>query len=153
LRKQAEQAAPQQERQSQIRYETALQTLGRSQCLSCERSLSRSDGQLPNFCMHWGLQIHCDCPRCNHHHLSFFPYCPACGLAASTVELTGWGGVTLKISGGHEAIEYMKRYLPRPLDLDVRQECGLRLTAQIPLQKSLAPEMILTALLLIASAR
>jgi hypothetical protein len=95
LRKQAEQAAPQQERQSQIRYETALQTLGRSQCLSCERSLSRSDGQLPNFCMHWGLQIHCDCPRCNHHHLSFFPYCPACGLAASTVELTGWGGVTL----------------------------------------------------------
>lgn len=61
--------------------------------------------------------------------------------------------LTLKISGGHEAIEYMKRYLPRPLDLDVRQECGLRLTAQIPLQKYLAPEMILTALLLIASAR
>jgi hypothetical protein len=65
LRKQAEQAAPQQERQSQIRYETALQTLGRNQCPSCERSLSRSDGQLPNFCMHCGLQIHRDCPRCN----------------------------------------------------------------------------------------
>ena len=86
LRKQAEQAAPQQERQSQIRYETALQTLGRSQCPSCERSLSRSDGQLPNFCMHCGLQIHRDCPRCNHHHLSFFPYCPSCGLAAPTAE-------------------------------------------------------------------
>jgi predicted RNA-binding Zn-ribbon protein involved in translation (DUF1610 family) len=86
LRKQAEQAAPQQERQRQIRYESALQALGRNQCPSCERSLSRSDGQLPNFCMHCGLQIQRECPRCNHHHLSFFPYCPACGLAAPTAE-------------------------------------------------------------------
>ena len=36
--------------------------------------------------MHCGLQIQRDCPRCNHHHLSFFPYCPACGLAAPTAE-------------------------------------------------------------------
>ena len=86
LRKQAEQAAPQQERQGQIRYESALQALGRNQCPSCERSLSRSDAQLPNFCMHCGLQIQRDCPRCNHHHLSFFPYCPSCGLAAPTAE-------------------------------------------------------------------
>ncbi len=86
LRKQAEQAAPQQERQGQIRYESALQALARNQCPSCERSLSRSDAQLPNFCMHCGLQIQRDCPRCNHHHLNFFPYCPACGLAAPTAE-------------------------------------------------------------------
>jgi len=84
LRKQAEQAAPQLERQSQIRYESALQALGRNQCPSCERSLSRGDGKLPNFCMHCGLQIQHDCPRCEHHHLSFFPYCPACGLVAPT---------------------------------------------------------------------
>jgi predicted RNA-binding Zn-ribbon protein involved in translation (DUF1610 family) len=67
-------AAHQQERQRQIRYEGALQALGRNQCPSCERSLTRSEGQLPNFCMHCGLQIQRDCTRCNHHHLSFFPY-------------------------------------------------------------------------------
>jgi hypothetical protein len=70
--------------EAQARWEKALQ--GRNQCPSCECSLSRSDGQLPNFCMHCGLQIQHDCPRCNHHHLSFFPYCPSCGLAAPTAE-------------------------------------------------------------------
>ena len=39
------------------------------------------EGQLPNFCMHCGLQILHDCPPSNHHHLSFIPYCPSCGLA------------------------------------------------------------------------
>jgi predicted RNA-binding Zn-ribbon protein involved in translation (DUF1610 family) len=82
LRKQLEQAAPQEQRQGRIRYENALQSVGRNQCPSCERSLSRNEGQLPNYCMHCGLQIQHDCPRCNHHHLTFFPYCPSCGLGA-----------------------------------------------------------------------
>ena len=81
-RKQEEQAAPQEERQRQIRYESALQALGRSQCPSCERSLSRGDGQLPDFCMHCGLRLQHDCPSCGHHQLAFFPFCQACGRAS-----------------------------------------------------------------------
>lgn len=79
-RKQEEQTAPQEERQRQIRYEKALQALGQSQCPSCERRLSVKDGTLPNFCMHCGLVLQVDCPRCQNHHLSFFPFCPSCGL-------------------------------------------------------------------------
>lgn len=83
-RKQQEQAAPQEQRQRQIRYEKALHSLGRSQCPSCERNLPVKEGTLPDFCMHCGLALQLDCPRCQHHHISFFPYCPSCGLQGAT---------------------------------------------------------------------
>ena len=86
LRKQQEQAAPQQQRQRQIRYEKALQTLGRHQCPSCERSLPRQEGALPNYCMHCGLQLQRHCGGCGSQHLACFPYCPSCGLAAEVAE-------------------------------------------------------------------
>jgi hypothetical protein len=81
-RKQREQAAPQEQRQRAIRYEKALQALGRSQCPSCERSLPRRDGVLPDYCMHCGLQLQHDCSRCGCHHYACFPYCPSCGQPA-----------------------------------------------------------------------
>lgn len=85
VEKQQEQAAPQEQRQRQIRYEKALQSLSHRQCPSCERQLSAKDGSLPNFCMHCGLVLQLDCPRCAFHHLSFFPYCPSCGLNQGSV--------------------------------------------------------------------
>lgn len=88
-RKQQEQAAPQEQRQRQIRYEKALQSLSQSQCPSCERRLTAKDGSFPNFCMHCGLELQLDCPRCHHHHLSFFPYCPSCGLRQASATPAG----------------------------------------------------------------
>jgi hypothetical protein len=82
-RKRQEQAAPQEQRQREIRYEKALRSLDQSQCPSCERRLPAKDGDLPDFCMHCGLELRVDCPRCQFHHLSFFPYCPSCGLRRS----------------------------------------------------------------------
>jgi predicted RNA-binding Zn-ribbon protein involved in translation (DUF1610 family) len=81
-RSQLEQLAPQQLRQRQIRYEKALEALGRHQCPSCERSLPRQEGALPNYCMHCGLQLQRHCAGCGNQHLASFPYCPSCGLAA-----------------------------------------------------------------------
>lgn len=82
LRKQQEQAAPQQQRQRRIRYEKALQALARHQCPSCERNLPRQEGTLPSFCMHCGLQLQRHCGACGSQHLACFPYCPSCGVAA-----------------------------------------------------------------------
>jgi chemotaxis protein histidine kinase CheA len=82
-RKQQEQVAPQQERQRTIRYEKALQALGRNQCPSCERNLPRRDGVLPDYCMHCGLQLQLDCSQCGFHHYACFPYCPSCGHPAA----------------------------------------------------------------------
>ena len=81
-RLQREQAAPAEQRQRAIRYEKALQAISRSQCPGCDRSLPRHDGALPDYCMHCGLQLQRDCPRCSHHNLAFFPFCPSCGAAA-----------------------------------------------------------------------
>ncbi len=74
-----EQGAPQDQRQRRIRYETALRSLARGQCPSCERPVPTKDDQLPNFCMHCGLALRTPCPQCHTPHLSFFPYCPSCG--------------------------------------------------------------------------
>ncbi|MFO7630695.1 MAG: hypothetical protein R6W06_14515 [Prochlorococcaceae cyanobacterium] len=81
-RKQLEQAAPQEQRQHSIRYEKALQALGRSQCPSCERNLPRRDGELPDYCMHCGLNLQHNCRQCGFHHYACFPYCSSCGTAA-----------------------------------------------------------------------
>ncbi|MEB3266554.1 MAG: zinc ribbon domain-containing protein [Cyanobacteriota bacterium] len=78
-RQQQEQQAPQEERQLRIRYEKALQSVGQRQCPGCERQLATADAALPDYCMHCGLPIQADCSSCGHHHLAFFPFCPACG--------------------------------------------------------------------------
>ena len=85
-RKQAEQQAPQEQRLQQIRYEKALQTLGRRQCPSCERFISSGDAPLPDYCMHCGLRIKTHCRSCEHHHLAFYPYCPACGTPCDPID-------------------------------------------------------------------
>jgi hypothetical protein len=87
LRKQQEQAAPQEQRQHQIRYEKALQSLGRNQCPSCERNLPLREGTLPNYCMHCGLQLQRGCGACGSHHFACFPYCPSCGQQAAAASL------------------------------------------------------------------
>ncbi|MFM7674139.1 MAG: hypothetical protein ACKO5F_00805 [Synechococcus sp.] len=81
-RKQAELEASQEERRRQIRYEQALQALGRHQCPSCERGLPKLAPEALNYCSYCGLNLAMVCPRCQLRHTTFYPFCPSCGLPA-----------------------------------------------------------------------
>jgi hypothetical protein len=81
-RKQAELEASQDERRRQIRYEQALQALGRHQCPSCERGLPKLAPEVLNYCSYCGLHLAMECPRCQLRHTTFDPFCPSCGLPA-----------------------------------------------------------------------
>ncbi|MFY8148508.1 MAG: hypothetical protein ACOVNL_04725 [Prochlorococcaceae cyanobacterium] len=56
-RKQAELEASQEERRRLIRYEQALQALGRHQCPSCERALPKLPPESLNYCSYCGLNL------------------------------------------------------------------------------------------------
>jgi len=83
-KKQQEQAAPQEERKQDIRYEKALEALAGNQCPSCERLMPRVDEASANYCMHCGLKIYSNCPQCGLRHNAFFPFCPSCGAKAES---------------------------------------------------------------------
>jgi len=51
----------------------ALGSISRHQSPGCERSLSRHEGESPDFCMHCGLRLQRDCDRCGYHHLACSP--------------------------------------------------------------------------------
>ncbi|HPT50290.1 MAG TPA: zinc ribbon domain-containing protein [Accumulibacter sp.] len=78
-KKRLEQAAPQEKRKLDIRYEKALEAIAHGQCPSCERMVTKIEGTLVNFCMHCGLKIFGICGNCGLRHNAFFPFCPACG--------------------------------------------------------------------------
>lgn len=80
-RKRQEQAAPQEARKQDIRYEKALEAIAKNQCPSCERATPGTDGSV-NFCMHCGLRLFKNCPHCGLRHNAFFMFCPACGANA-----------------------------------------------------------------------
>ena len=81
-RKQQEQAAPQEARKHEIRYEKALESMAKSHCPGCERKVVQTEGGNVNFCMHCGLKLFRQCGHCGLRHNAFFPFCPSCGTAA-----------------------------------------------------------------------
>lgn len=76
--KQAEQR-PEEERRKDLGYEMAQMRLARRICPACERPLDVAD-PMANFCMHCGLLVFEDCPRCHTRQTSFSHFCRACGL-------------------------------------------------------------------------
>ncbi|MFZ6754451.1 hypothetical protein ACO0KY_13855 [Undibacterium sp. Dicai25W] len=82
-KKSLEQAAPQEERKHEIRYEKALESMARGQCPGCDRAIPAIEGVQVNFCMHCGLTTYTKCHACGLRHNAFYPYCPTCGVPAN----------------------------------------------------------------------
>ena len=70
---------PEEERRRDLGYEMAQARLSRRICPACERPIDTGDTS-GNFCMHCGLRVFEDCPRCHTRQTSFSHFCRACGL-------------------------------------------------------------------------
>lgn len=70
---------PEEERRKDLGYEMAQMRLSRRVCPACERPIDVSD-PTANFCMHCGLVVFDDCPRCKTRQTSFTHFCRFCGL-------------------------------------------------------------------------
>ncbi len=70
---------PEEERRRDLGYEMAQARLAKRICPACERPLDTSDVS-GNFCMHCGLRVFENCPRCQTRQTSFSHFCRACGL-------------------------------------------------------------------------
>jgi hypothetical protein len=73
---------PEQERRKDLGYEMAQMRLAKRICPACERPIDTADTS-GNFCMHCGLHVFENCPRCNTRQTSFSHFCRACGLTKS----------------------------------------------------------------------
>lgn len=70
---------PEEERRKDLGYEMAQMRLSRRICPACERPIDVTDATA-NFCMHCGLLVFEDCPRCHTRQISFSHFCRFCGL-------------------------------------------------------------------------
>ena len=74
---------PEEERRKDLGYEMAQMRLARRICPACERPIDATD-PTANFCMHCGLLVFEDCPRCHTRQTSFSHFCRFCGLVKHT---------------------------------------------------------------------
>ncbi|WP_419804962.1 hypothetical protein [Terriglobus sp.] len=70
---------PEEDRRKDLGYEMAQMRLARRICPACERPIDVTDATA-NFCMHCGLLVFDDCPRCHTRQISFTHFCRFCGL-------------------------------------------------------------------------
>ena len=75
----ASEQRPEEERRRDLGYEMAQSRLAKRICPACERPIDTGDLS-GNFCMHCGLRVFEDCPRCHTRQTSFSHFCRACGL-------------------------------------------------------------------------
>ena len=60
-------------------YDVAQMRLAKRVCPGCERPIDPADPS-GNFCMHCGLLVFEECPRCSTRQTAFSHFCRACGL-------------------------------------------------------------------------
>jgi len=81
-RQRAVEALPDAQRRSSMRYDVAVQRIGKSVCPSCERPTNFKDEQI-RHCPHCGIGLFDRCPACSSRKNAFARFCFSCGTPAS----------------------------------------------------------------------
>ncbi|WP_296947016.1 serine endopeptidase [uncultured Massilia sp.] len=81
-RQKASEALPEEERRTAMRYDVALERIGKGLCPSCERTTNFRDKTL-NSCPHCGIGLFDRCGACRTRKNAFMRYCFSCGAAAN----------------------------------------------------------------------
>jgi predicted RNA-binding Zn-ribbon protein involved in translation (DUF1610 family) len=81
-RQKAAEALPEQERRTTMRYDLAIERIGKSLCPSCERTTNFKDKTLAH-CPHCGIGLFDRCPACRTRKNAFARYCFSCGTPAN----------------------------------------------------------------------
>jgi predicted RNA-binding Zn-ribbon protein involved in translation (DUF1610 family) len=77
-RQKAAEALPEQERRTAMRYDLALERIGKGLCPSCERATNFKDKTL-NHCPHCGIGLFDRCGACRTRKNAFMRFCYSCG--------------------------------------------------------------------------
>lgn len=72
---------PEFQRREELKYDTALERLGKNICPGCERPVDLKNEQ-NDFCMHCGICLHNYCAGCNARKNAFAKFCHKCGTVA-----------------------------------------------------------------------
>lgn len=81
-RQKAAEALPEQQRRTTMRYDAAMQRIGKSVCPSCERTINFTD-QSVGHCPHCGIGLFDRCPACSTRKNAFARFCFSCGTPAN----------------------------------------------------------------------
>ena len=82
-RQKESEALPDVARRQTMRYDLALQRLGKSVCPGCERHVDLKDASI-DYCPHCGIGLFDRCGCCNTRKNAFARFCFSCGTAANT---------------------------------------------------------------------
>lgn len=75
-------ALPDAERRTTMRYDVAMERIGKGVCPSCERATNYKDEQLAH-CPHCGIGLFDRCPACSTRKNAFTRYCFSCGTRSN----------------------------------------------------------------------
>jgi predicted RNA-binding Zn-ribbon protein involved in translation (DUF1610 family) len=81
-RQKAEEAMPDAQRRTTMRYDVVMARIAKGVCPSCERATNYKDEQLAH-CPHCGIGLFDRCPACGTRKNAFTRYCFSCGTAAN----------------------------------------------------------------------
>jgi hypothetical protein len=81
-RQKAAEALPAAQRRTSMRYNVAIQRIGKSVCPSCERPTNFKDEHICH-CPHCGIGLFDRCPACSSRKNAFARFCFSCGTPAN----------------------------------------------------------------------